>query len=104
MRYKLNIEKEFTDKYTNEKYKIGDVIEADKQRGEELLSDKRQLVTLNKVIELPPKDDNELPPTDTTITSDDNDNGDSDGNTDETVDSTTPTELPPKDDKKKKNK
>lgn len=51
MKYLLNIEKQFTDKLTNEKHKIGDVIECSKERGEELLNDVRKLVSINKIIE-----------------------------------------------------
>ena len=49
--YKLNIEQDFTDKYTNVDYKIGDLIEVNDERGEELLNDKRKLVSLNEKIE-----------------------------------------------------
>lgn len=45
---KLNIEKEFVDKNTGELHKIGDVIEVEKARGEELLADDRKLVSLNE--------------------------------------------------------
>lgn len=42
---KLKIEKEFTDKYTGKKYKVGDVIEFEEGRAKELLSDTRELVS-----------------------------------------------------------
>lgn len=45
---KLNIEVSFTDKYTNEDYKVGDVIEVSDERGNELLNDPRKLVSLNE--------------------------------------------------------
>ena len=41
---KLEILVAFTDKYTEAKYKIGDVIEFSKERANELLTDKRGLV------------------------------------------------------------
>lgn len=42
---KLRIEKEFTDKYTNKKYKVGSEVEFEDERAKELLSDSRELVT-----------------------------------------------------------
>ena len=42
---KLRIEKEFTDKYTSEKYIVGDEVEFKDERAKELLSDFRELVT-----------------------------------------------------------
>lgn len=51
MKYKLNIEMAFTDKITDEKYKVGDVKEFDEARAKELLADKRHLVSLNEIIE-----------------------------------------------------
>lgn len=42
---KLRIEKEFTDKYTSKKYKVGDEVEFKDERAKELLSDFRELVT-----------------------------------------------------------
>ena len=42
---KLRIEKEFTDKYTSKKYKVGSEVEFEEERAKELLSDKRELVT-----------------------------------------------------------
>ena len=42
---KLRIEKEFTDKYTNKKYKVGSEVEFKDERAKELLSDNRELVT-----------------------------------------------------------
>lgn len=53
----LKIEQNFTDKYTNENYKIGDVITVEKARGEELLADTRNLVSLVKKVK--PKIENE---------------------------------------------
>lgn len=44
---KLNVEKSFVDRITGELHKIGDVIEVEKTRGEELLADTRKLVSLN---------------------------------------------------------
>ena len=41
---KLKVLIAFTDKYTNDKYKVNDVITVDKTRAEELLKDKRKLV------------------------------------------------------------
>lgn len=51
MKYKLNVEIAFVDRYTNEEYKVGDVIEVDEKRGNELLHDPRKLVSLNEKIE-----------------------------------------------------
>lgn len=45
---KLKIEKEFTDKYTGKKYKVGDVVEFEDERAKELLSDSRELVSKAK--------------------------------------------------------
>ena len=45
---KLNIEVAFTDKYTSEDYVIGRVIEVTEARGNELLKDPRNLVSLNE--------------------------------------------------------
>ena len=42
---KLKIEKEFTDKYTGKKYKVGSEVEFEDARAKELLGDSRQLVT-----------------------------------------------------------
>lgn len=42
---KLKVLVPFTDKYTNEKYKLNDVITVDKERATELLNDKRKLVS-----------------------------------------------------------
>lgn len=52
---KLNIEKEFVDKISGELHKVGDVIEVEKARGEELLADDRKLVSFNAADEEPPK-------------------------------------------------
>lgn len=41
---KLRVKIAFTDKYTGRKYKIGEVIDVEKERSEELLSDSRKLV------------------------------------------------------------
>lgn len=41
---KLKILVEFTDKYTGDIYKIGDIKEFEEKRAKELLSDKRNLV------------------------------------------------------------
>lgn len=41
---KLKVLVAFTDKYTEEKYKINSVISVSKERAEELLKDKRKLV------------------------------------------------------------
>lgn len=43
---KLVIKKVFTDKYTGEAYKVGQVIAVTEKRGKELLSDTRKLVEL----------------------------------------------------------
>lgn len=43
---KLKVEVEFVDRITKELHKIGDIIEVDKARGEELLADSRKLVSL----------------------------------------------------------
>lgn len=51
MKYKLNVEMSFVDKYTNQAHKIGDVIEVDEARGNELLNDSRKLVSLHSKIE-----------------------------------------------------
>lgn len=45
---KLKIEIAFNDKYTDKSYKVGDVITVDEARGEELLADSRNLVSLVK--------------------------------------------------------
>lgn len=42
---KLKVLVPFTDKYTDEKYKLNDVITVDKERATELLNDKRKLVS-----------------------------------------------------------
>lgn len=42
---KLKVLVDFTDKYTNESYKINDEIAVDKDRAKELLADSRRLVT-----------------------------------------------------------
>jgi hypothetical protein len=42
---KLRIEKEFIDKYTQKKYKVGSEVEFEDERAKELLSDDRELVT-----------------------------------------------------------
>lgn len=42
---KLKIEKEFVDKITNAKYKVGDVVEFEDDRAKELVSDFRKLVS-----------------------------------------------------------
>lgn len=52
---KLNIEKEFVDKISGELHKVGDVIEVNKDRGEELLADSRKLVSINAAAEEEPK-------------------------------------------------
>jgi hypothetical protein len=57
MKYRLNIEIPFTDRITKEDYIVGDVKEFEKDRGEELLADKRKLVSLNEIIEDKPKAD-----------------------------------------------
>lgn len=46
---KIKILKEFYDKNTNELYKIGDEIQVNKTRGEELLASKLELVSEIKV-------------------------------------------------------
>lgn len=51
MKYKLNVEIAFVDRYTNAQYKVGDVIEVNETRGNELLHDPRKLVSLNEKIE-----------------------------------------------------
>lgn len=51
MKYKLNIEMAFADKFTAEEYTVGDVKEFDETRAKELLADKRHLVSLNEIIE-----------------------------------------------------
>lgn len=42
---KLKIEKAFKDKFTGEKYKVGSEVEFEDERGKQLLSDSRELVT-----------------------------------------------------------
>lgn len=42
---KLKIEKEFTDKYTGQKYKVGEKAIFKDERAKELLSDSRELVS-----------------------------------------------------------
>lgn len=48
---KLKIEKDFSDKYTNAKYKVGQEIDFKEERAKELLADKRGLVSLAEEIE-----------------------------------------------------
>lgn len=50
---KIKVEKKFKDKYTGKIYKVGDVVEVAEERGAELLSDSRKLVS--KVSEDDPK-------------------------------------------------
>lgn len=45
---KLRVEKEFIDKNTHEKHFVGEVIEVDEERANELLSDHRNLVKEEK--------------------------------------------------------
>lgn len=45
---KLKVKIEFVDKYTSELHKVGDVIDVNEARGNELLADTRKLVTLVK--------------------------------------------------------
>lgn len=53
---KLNVEVEFVDKVTGELHKVGEIITVDKARGEELLADNRNLVSLNEdAVEEKPK-------------------------------------------------
>lgn len=52
---KLNIEKDFIDRISGERHRVGDIIEVDKTRGEELLADKRNLVSINTAAEEEPK-------------------------------------------------
>lgn len=42
---KLKIEKEFKDKFTGKKYKVGSEVEFTDERAKELLSDTRELVS-----------------------------------------------------------
>lgn len=49
---KVKIEKEFRDKYTGERYAIGDEVEFEDSRAEELLSDSRNLVSKIEEIKL----------------------------------------------------
>lgn len=55
---KLKIERDFKDKYTGKKYKVGDEIEFKDDRANELLSDKRGLVSK---IEEEPKEESKKP-------------------------------------------
>lgn len=48
---KLKIEKMFFDKYTDEKYEIGEIKEFEEARAKELLADKRGLVSAIKAEE-----------------------------------------------------
>lgn len=53
---KLNIEKEFVDKISGELHKVGDIIKVEQARGEELLADTRNLVSIcEEKVEEPPK-------------------------------------------------
>lgn len=52
---KLKIEKKFVDKNTGELYRVGDVVEFSKARGDELLADTRNLVSLAETIDEQPK-------------------------------------------------
>lgn len=53
---KLKIEKEFKDKYTDEKYEVGSEVEFEDGRAKELLSDSRNLVSeIKEEIEEKPK-------------------------------------------------
>lgn len=45
VKHKLKIEIGFCDKYTNTDYKVGDIIEVEKDRYDELLKDERKLVS-----------------------------------------------------------
>lgn len=45
---KIKVEKQFRDKITGELRNVGDVFEAEEERGRELLDDPRELVTLVK--------------------------------------------------------
>lgn len=45
---KLQILKNFKDKYTGERYKTGDIVEFESERAEELLKDERGLVSKPK--------------------------------------------------------
>lgn len=46
---KLKVKTEFVDKYTNEIYKVGQVLEVTDSRGNEILSSKLNLVEVVKV-------------------------------------------------------
>lgn len=46
MKYKVKAKVSFIDKYTDKVYAVGEEIECSKERGEELLADKRGLVEL----------------------------------------------------------
>lgn len=52
MQHKLKIEIAFVDKYTQQSYKIGEIITVDEARSKELLADSRGLV---KKVERPKK-------------------------------------------------
>lgn len=43
--FKLKVNIGFCDKYTNVNYEVGDIIEVEKKRYEELLKDERKLVS-----------------------------------------------------------
>ena len=45
---KIKVEKQFRDKITGDLRNVGDVFEAEDERGRELLNDPRELVTLVK--------------------------------------------------------
>lgn len=51
MKYTVKAKKSFIDKYTGKVYAVDEEIECSKERGEELLADKRELVELVKKIE-----------------------------------------------------
>lgn len=48
MSYKLNIEKQFTDRENGKLYRVGEVVKFTNARGEQLLKDPRKLVSLNE--------------------------------------------------------
>lgn len=46
MKYKLKAKQSFVDKYTEQVYKVDEMIKATEERGKELLADPRELVEL----------------------------------------------------------
>lgn len=57
MKYKLKAKQSFVDKYTEQVYKVDEMIEATEERGKELLADPRELVELVEEIKEEPEEE-----------------------------------------------